>query len=259
MTPDEAYAFDCTGYLLLEDVIDPDLLDAVNAVVDGYETRAAFDDTCNRAKFPCAVNEHPLFLDLAMTPAVLARVTEMIVFPRLKSTWLDLKALGGSIGYHANHTPCNPVDAYHWQGRCCANLVTVCYALCDVPEDGAALDVIPGSHKANYPLPEDPAMLARLRRKLPLRKGSALIFSHDMNHGSRNDRDYVRRCLFTSFSTGSSAHTQGDNDLYDAAFAAAPEGSWRKYLLRRPQGDRDSYPIPSHSVLAETVPVGVCG
>jgi hypothetical protein len=87
-----------------------------------------------------------------------------------------------------------------------------------------------------------------LRIKLPLRAGSALLFSHDVNHGSKNTRNYVRRGLFTSFSPGSSAHTLGDNDLYDNLFHRSVEGSWQKYLLRRPRGDRDTYPQPKHTV-----------
>lgn len=251
MTPDECYAFDLNGYLIIENAIDPALLEELTPLVDRFEQQAQLTDEKRNAKLPAIILEHPLFLELAMSPAVISKVVDCIQFPRLKSTWLDFKAQNGSIGYHANHTPYDPVDAYYWQGRIFANLVTVCYALCDIPEDGAALDVIPGSHKANYPLPEDPETLASLRKKLPLTKGSALIFSHDMNHGSQNNRDYIRRALFTSFSTGSSAHTQGDNDLYDDLFDAAPEDSWRKYLLRRPKGDRDTYPQPAHSVLDE--------
>ncbi len=248
MSPDELYAFDLNGYLVIEDAIDPQLLDELSPVVDAWEQASALNDEKRNAKIPRIILEQPLFLEVAMSPAVIARVVKCIQFPRLKSTWLDFKAQNGGIGYHANHTPYDPVDAYYWQGHIYANLITVCYALCDIPEDGAALDVIPGSHKANYPLPTDPVTLKGLRKKLPLRKGSALIFSHDMNHGSQNNRDYVRRCLFTSFSTGSSAHTHGDAELYDDLFHDAEEGSWRKYLLRRPKGDRDSYPQPTHSI-----------
>lgn len=255
MTPDELYAFDLNGYLLVENAIDSDLLESITGLVDQCEQRVGLNETKRNERISRIVLEDPRFVEVAMTPAVVSRVIDCIQFPRIKSTWLDFKAQGGGIGYHANHTPYDPVDAYYWQGQIYANLITVCYALCDIPEDGAALDVIPGSHKANYPLPENPAMLASLRKKLPMKKGSALIFSHDINHGSENNRDYVRRCLFTSFSTGSSAHSQGDNYLYDDIFENAEEGSWRKYLFRRPQGDRDCYPQPQHRFLDEANPV----
>jgi len=254
MSSDACYEFDLNGYLILDDVVPRELLADLDPVLDRIQAEVGVGPAKPVAKLEAGIFRSPLLADLAMTPAVLERIVDLVVMPRLKSTWLDFKATGGSIGYHANHTPHNPVDAYHWQGRICASLVTVCYALVDVPEDGAALDVIPGSHKANFPLPGDPAVLARLRRKLPLRRGSALIFSHDMNHGSCNRRpDFVRRCFFTSFATGSSAHTQGDNDLYDDLHAAAPEGSWRKYLFRRPKGDRDSHPMPAHRPLDEVL------
>ncbi len=262
MTLDELYQFDLNGYLVVEDAIDHDLLGEVNRVVDRYQERegirpltpaelAAEDAKGGQAKLINLVLEDDAFLRVAMNPKVIGRIKDLIVFPRLKSTWLSLNGCNRGIGFHANHTPHDPVNAYYFQGRVCASLVTVMYALNDVPEDGGALQVIPGSHKANFPLPEDPETLKKLRIKLPVRAGSALIFSHDVNHGSNNGRNYVRRAFFTSFSPGSSAHTLGDNDLYDELFHRSPEGSWQKYLLRRPRGDRDTYPQPKHAVEEE--------
>ena len=267
MSHDDLYSFDLNGFLVVRDAVPLPLLNAANRVVDGYQARAKLTLHGDRPaggekpvyakRFEAVISEHDVFLQLAMSPAVLSRVVNFVKDPRLKSTWLDFKARLGSIGYHSNHSPYNPVDAYYFQdGRICANLVTVCYALCDIPAEGGALDVIPGSHKANFPLPQNQDALKLLRRRLPLKAGDALVFSHDINHGSCNHLDYVRRCYFTSFSTGSSAHTQGDNGLYDDLFSRAPEGSWQKYLLRRPKGDRDSYPQPAHSVEEEFAEAG---
>lgn len=261
MIPDELYAFDLNGYLVVEDAIAPDLLAEVNRVVDRYQEREGIrplppselapDAQGKQAKLINLVNEEDVFLRVAMRPKVLSRIKDLVVFPRLKSTWLSLNSYNRGISYHANHTPHDPVNAYYFQGRVCASLITVFYALGDVPLDGGALDVIPGSHKANFPLPEDPETLRALRRKLPLKAGSALMFTHDLNHGSHNRRNYVRRGFFTSFSPGSSAHTLGDNDLYEDLFQRSPEGSWQKYLLRRPRGDRDTYPQPKHAIEEE--------
>jgi ectoine hydroxylase-related dioxygenase (phytanoyl-CoA dioxygenase family) len=253
----QLYQLDLNGYVVVENAIEPELLKRVNALADDYERRAGIYKTQGegethdkgerlKVRFSRIVLEHPDFLAVAMNPKVISLLDHLIVDPRMKSTWLDFAGKGGAIGYHSNHTPINPVDAYFYSaGRVVANLVTVSYALQDVPLDGAALDVIPGSHKANYPLPTDPEILRSLRRQLPLKAGSALVFSHDMNHGSMNNLDYVRRCLFSSFSTGSSANSQGEDGLYEQLFESSPEGSWQKYLLRRPKGDRDSYPRPA--------------
>lgn len=263
---DLLYRFDLNGFLVVEDAIDAGTLAEINALADGYEARAGiyndqedgegevFDEGPRlKVRFSRIILDHPAFLRAAMNPRVTSLIPHLIVMPRMKSTWLDFAGRGGSIHYHSNHMPVNPVDVYFYSGRIVANLVTVCYALQDVPLDGAALDVIPGSHKANFPLPRDPEVLKGLRRQLPLKAGSALVFSHDMNHGSSNGLDYVRRCLFSSFSTGSSANSQGEDGLYDPLFASSPEGSWQKYLLRRPKGDRDSYPEPQHSRWDEMV------
>lgn len=253
------YQFDLNGFVVVHNALAPDLLVELNSIADGYEARAGIyansgegetQDKGARLKvrFSRIVLDHPAFLRAAMNPRVTALLDQLIVMPRMKSTWLDFAGRGGSIHYHSNHVPIDPVDLYSFDGgRIVANLVTVCYALRDVPEGGAALEVLPGSHKANFSLPDDPAMLQSMRHELPLKAGSALLFSHDINHGSTNRLDYVRRCLFSSFSTGSSANSQGEDGLYDELFAASPEGSWQKYLLRRPKGDRDSYPMPEHS------------
>lgn len=254
----QLYQFDLNGFVVVEDAIEAGLLQEVNALVDGYEKRAGIytpqgegethDEGARlKVRYSRIVLENPAFLKVAMNPKVITLIDHLIVDPRMKSTWLDFAGKGGAIGYHSNHTPMNPVDAYFFSGRVTANLVTVVYALQDVPLNGAALDVIPGSHKANYPLPTDPNVLRSIRRQLPLKAGSALVFSHDMNHGSKNNLDYVRRCMFSSFSTGSSANSQGEDGLYNQLFENSPENSWQKYLLRKPKGDRDSYPRPDHT------------
>ena len=262
MNPDELYQFDLNVYLVVEDALDTQILAAVNRVVDRVaereNVRPLSDEEMHtegeqgaQSKVINIVHEDPAFLRAALNPKIISRIADLVVFPRLKSTWLSLNSYGRGIGFHANHTPHDPVNAFYFQNRVCCSLVTVMYALNDVPEDGGALQVIPGSHKSNFPLPEDPKLLEKLRVRLPLRAGSALLFTHDINHGSRNEKNYVRRGLFTSFSPGSSAHTLGDNDLYDDLFHQQGEGSWAKYLLRHPRGDRDTYPQPRHRVQEE--------
>ncbi|WP_127585621.1 phytanoyl-CoA dioxygenase family protein [Paenibacillus koleovorans] len=256
----DLYSFDLNGYLIVEDAVDPDVLDEVNRLVDRIQsdlglTAAGMMTAEGKQVYTHRINniifQDPAFLALAMSPKVLGKVANFVKYPRVKSTWLDFKAKGGGIGFHSNHTPYTPVDAYlchNYQIHC--NLLTVCYALCDIPLEGAALEVIPGSHKSNFPMPDDD-QLQRVRVKRPLKKGSALLFSHDTNHGSFNSLDYVRRTMFTSFSTGFSANTLGDDSLYDSLFDGAPEGTWEKYMLRRPKGDRDTYPQPTHRISHE--------
>lgn len=287
LTPEDKYAFDLRGYLVVENAIEPSLLEEANRAADRYLAKSEvtsefqYDETGralnNARRFDAVLNEEEVFRHLTMSPEVIGRVVEFIQFPRVKSNWLDFKGPGGRISFHGNHTPYNPVDAFYVQnGEIFANLVTVCFALEDIPPGGGALQVIPGSHKANFPLPEEQderskyqgnrprgieavrptkdAMFAeKLRVELPLKKGSALIFSHDMNHGSENGLKYIRRAMFTSFSTGTSTNTKGGQELYQKVFEESPEGSWQKYLFRAPKGDRDTYPIPQRTVLEEVL------
>jgi ectoine hydroxylase-related dioxygenase (phytanoyl-CoA dioxygenase family) len=257
----ELYQFDLNGYLVVEDAVDAAVMEAANRKVDLMQAQLGMtvggidlgpgQESRKNYRTDNVIMQDPAFLAMAMSPKVLAKIANFIKYPRLKSTWFDFKAQGGGIGFHSNHTPYTPVDAYmchNYQIHC--NLVTVCYALCDIPLGGAALEVIPGSHKANFPLPDD-EFQKKMRVQVPMKKGSALIFTHDMNHGSFNTLPYVRRALFASFSTGFSTNTLGDDTLYQELFEQAPEDTWHKYLLRRPKGDRDTYPQPQHRITEE--------
>lgn len=253
---EQLYAFDLRGYLLVENVINKETLEEANRIADRYENldpttgKPNFNNP-NVYRFPKIVLDERLFLEIALSKKIIKLLPDLIIDPRLKSTWLDFKKKGGGISFHSNHTPYNPVEAYHFHHRIMANLVTVCYAFKDIPENGGALEVIPGSHKSNFEIPSDETLLKELRIKLPMKAGSALIFSHDINHGSLNDSLNIRRCLFTSFGTTSSANTQGDDTLYDSVFSSMPENSFEKFLVRRPAGDGRGYNIKINAQMDE--------
>jgi ectoine hydroxylase-related dioxygenase (phytanoyl-CoA dioxygenase family) len=106
--------------------------------------------------------------------------------------------------------------------------------------------VIPGGHKANFPLPPN-ADLSDMEVEIPMRAGSVLLFTHDMYHASLNTSDKVRRVVIFTYCPGVISNTYGGyggNALYERLFEKASEGSWLKYLLRRPNGGGDSYPKP---------------
>ena len=80
-------------------------------------------------------------------------------------------------------------------GQIECNLITVMYQLTDVgPDDGGTL-VIPGSHKAFFNMPDDVRSLqanerfgadtgGTLVRPVPMKAGSALIFTEALSHGA---------------------------------------------------------------------------
>lgn len=260
MTPEELYRYDVNGYLYIEDAIAPDYLGRLNERLDVY-LAAHPNPSGPSMNFDDPVNHDETFVDLIVNPRVLPYIVEMVDCPRLKSTWVAFKWKGGwARDIRSTHTPSCTCNFYHFNGgRIYHNLFQVFYAMRDIGPGEGGLRVIPGSHKANFPLPVDadrlrqpvqsvPALpnpaLSDMEVEIPMKAGSVLLFTHDMYHASLNASDKVRRVIIFTYCPGVIANTYGGDTLYQCLFEKAPEGSWLKYLLRRPNGGGDSYPKP---------------
>jgi hypothetical protein len=272
MTPSELYRYDLRGYLYIENAIEPNLLKRLNERMDFWQAEgrrlldtharatskpkldwrinlgwdAATSTVRPQVEFYDIVNQDEAFVDLIVNPRVLPYIDEMVQNPRLKSNWLALKWKGGRARDTSNHTPSSTCNFYHFNGgRIYHNLFQVFYAISDVPPRGGGMRLIPGSHKANIPLPKDDG-LEDLEVEIPMRAGSVLLFSHDVYHASLNTTDTVRRVAIFTYCPGVIANSWAEpgNTMYDRLFERAPEGSWMKYLLRRPQGAGETYSKP---------------
>ena len=272
MTAEELYRYDLRGYQYIENAIEPNLLKRLNARMDVWqgEARKLLDAHAGAASRPTLdwrvnigwdgaastvrpqvefwdiVNQDEAFADLAANPRVLPYIDEMVQTPRLKSNWLALKWKGGRARDTSNHTPSSTCNFYHFNGgRIYHNLFQVFYAISDVPPGGGGMRLIPGSHKANIPLPAGDS-LEELEVEISMKAGSVLLFSHDVYHASLNTTDTVRRVAIFTYCPGVITNSWADpgDAMYDRLFDQAPEGSWRKYLLRRPNGYKEMYPKP---------------
>ena len=251
MTPAELYRYDVNGYILLKGAIAPDELLRLNREIDAWEERAAADFRAKaegenaEVRYDDIVNQEPSLVDLAAHPVLLPYLVEMVERPRLKSTWIAFKWRGGETKLHSNHTPSITHNFYHFNGQIRHNLLNVMYAMHDIAPGGGGLQVMPGTHKANYPRPPGDG-LEDMLVELPMQAGDALLFSHDMAHCSRNASDAVRRTVMYTYCPGVIANSFGGDRLYDEIFAAAPEDSWLKYLTRRANGFKETYPQPEY-------------
>lgn len=258
-TATDLFAFDLNGYLVIDNAIDSEHLAALQAELPRWQAEAEAERVSptrehlsvkqdgREVKLVDVVHHEPLVHPLITNPRLLPLLDAVIPSLRFKSSWLDFKWPGAGTRHHSHHTPFDGADHYVFHGgRICAQTVTVCYALADIgPEDGA-LEVIPGSHKSNFPLPPDPDPF---RQRLPLKAGQAVVFCHNLNHGSMNRGSLVRKALFTSFCSSFLANSYGGDQLYADLFAAAEPGSWQQWLLRAPNGAhqtcrRPAGPIP---------------
>ena len=238
-----------TLYLLLEGAIAPDELARLNARIDVWEERA-LEVFCAKSagenqevRYDDVVNQEESLVELAANPVVLPHIREMVERPRLKSTWIAFKWRGGQTALHSNHTPSVTCNFYHFNGQIRHNLLNLMYALHDIEPGGGGLKVVPGSHKANYPSARGDDV-SDLLVELSMKAGDVLLFSHDIAHCSKNESDDIRRTVMYTYCPGVIANSFGGDGLYERIFEAAPEGSWLKYLTRRPNGFRETYPQP---------------
>ncbi|MFT5368227.1 MAG: ectoine hydroxylase-related dioxygenase (phytanoyl-CoA dioxygenase family) [Candidatus Latescibacterota bacterium] len=256
MTPEELYRYDLNGYLLLRGAIDPDTLRYLNKQIDVWEEKAQ-DDFCAKSeganpevRYDDIVNQEAVLIPLAANPKVVPYIVEMMEKPRLKSTWIAFKWRGGETRLHSNHTPSVTHNFYHFNGQIRHNLLNLMYAMHDIEPGGGGLKVIPGSHKANYPRTRgDDA--SDLLVELSMKAGDVLLFSHDMGHCSLNESDAIRRTVMYTYCPGVISNSFGGDTLYDRIFEAADEGSWLKYLTRRPNGFLETYPQPNLSTICK--------
>ncbi len=257
MTPAEMYDYDLKGYLLLEDAIQPNDLASLQERMAFWEAQARKELEKNpRPENPSVmvsdiVNKDPAFVDLITNPEVLPYIDAMVDHPRLKSTWIAYKWKGGWARDRSNHTPTRTTNFYHFNGgRIYHNLFQVFYALRDIEPGEGGLKLIPGSHKANLPLPDD-TYLGHMEVEIPMKAGSVLLFSHDMYHSSLNTSDKVRWAVIFTYCPSVITNSYSGDGLYDKLFEKALERSWLKYLLRRPHGFKETYPRPEGRAYTE--------
>jgi hypothetical protein len=249
VTDAEKYRYDVEGCLLVRGAIPRDELASLRPVIDTWLERAAVDFRAKsegenaEVRYDDVVNQEAALVALAANPRVLPYLVEMIEKPRLKSTWIAFKWRGGETRIHSNHTPSVTHNFYHFDGRIRHNLLNLMYAMDDIAPGGGGLKTIPGSHKANYPRPSR-EHVADMLVEHPMRAGDVLLFTHDMAHCSLNESDAVRKTVMYTYCPGVIANSFGGDSLYDRIHGEAPEGSWLKYLTRRPNGFQETYPQP---------------
>src|SRR5947208_12755955 len=97
-------------------------------------------------------------------------------------------------------------------GRIRCGLTVVSWALTDANEGDGGFACIPGSHKANFPMPREVARLetdVRVARQVVHRAGSAVIFTETLAHGTLPWRaPYERRSILYKYSPGALSYSR---------------------------------------------------
>lgn len=223
MNDEDKYLFDLQGYLVLEDVLSADDVAAINGQLDshrlwdgenklGFDTVKRYNDFLINAGY-LHMQERPM-RSLVAHPPMIPYLSGVLGedFRYDEGEVLFARKGAGSLILHGGGTPWEPELGYGFRdGRIWGGHVIVAFCLTDALDDQGGFAVVPGSHKANFPLPKDFALWKKTGpwlRRVPVKAGSAIIFTDSVTHGSWPwEADFERRVVFCRYTGGSSRHT----------------------------------------------------
>lgn len=212
MNEDQKYLFDVTGYLVLEDLLSRGhcerLIDVVKRIAATPLERLPVGvrhSTPSPGEISVGdlTSADPLFADLIDLPPVIDILKE-IIDPqlRLEIAYARIRRRGyKGLDLHGGGDGVDPIFTYrHFNGKIFSAHTVVAFNLTDVSEEEGGFVCIPGSHKANFPLPqnrrdfENGKIDTSLLRSVPCKAGSAVIFTEALSHGAtpwNSDRERV--------------------------------------------------------------------
>ena len=230
----ERWAFDTYGYLLLEDVMDDDWIDAATAGIDANLDRMVYrgvgdkmDGDVTLADIPGAPTisgtgrpdlrglfELPAphnapFLRMLAHPAIIQRLNWMIGAGYKVTQNTALCHVKGSSGQMLHAGNANPTDiGKHYEmvnGRAhTRSAINVAWQLNDVGPDDGGFVIVPGSHKSCYPMPQSVRVCNERApiRHVSIRRGSVLFFlAGAVCHGAyRWEAESPRRTALLTYS-----------------------------------------------------------
>jgi ectoine hydroxylase-related dioxygenase (phytanoyl-CoA dioxygenase family) len=223
MTDREKYLYDINGYLVVRDFLTPEEVDRLNAAFDANRDRMREDGNSNTGGSPTLAGHKRGYFDgmLAWEPPWCDPFRELLVHPKAVPY---LNTLHGR-GWRMDHSPFalfstrgaeglilhGPghhyfgLAAYHYKnGQMRTGMVVFQYQLADVNEGDGGFCCVPGSHKANYPLPREIQLWQQdqdLVLNVACKKGDLLIFDEATTHGTLPWRaGHERRSLLYRYS-----------------------------------------------------------
>jgi len=210
VTEEERYLFDLSGYLVVRDALTAGQVAVLNTIMD-QRIRDEVDPTAGRHRFfgqETLLSWGQPYRDLIDHARILPYLHEFIGGdPRLDHDYADIirRGVGETGSLHGGHAPFDECFFYaHRDGRIRCGLTVVAYNLQDVHPGDGGFGCVPGSHKANFPLPPGWHNLDRPGdhvRAVAAPAGSAVIFTEALTHGTLPWRGaQERRTVFYKYS-----------------------------------------------------------
>jgi hypothetical protein len=225
MTEKERYLFDLQGFITVPNALSSTQIEELNATLDRQISQHVKPNE-SQHRFAHILPWGKPFRQLIDNPLITPYLDELIGTDfRLDHDYADMiRRADGPIGttLHGGGTPYDPCMFFHQHnGRMYNGLTVVAYNLKDVNPGDGGFGCVPGSHKSNYPFPEE---WRDLKTMHPFMKavtgpaGTAVLFTEALTHGTlpwtgKNER----RTLFFKYSPPAiSWHAQFyDASLYD--------------------------------------------
>jgi ectoine hydroxylase-related dioxygenase (phytanoyl-CoA dioxygenase family) len=183
LTAQQRYFFDLNGYLVLEGVVGVDDVAYMSSLIEAQRLSSPSQSIESQRFGDEFLRWDRVFRDLLDHDAVLPILRDLVGdHVRLDHAYGILMAPNTSgLGLHGGGTPLDPSQYYlHRGGRMYNGLTTVTWSLVDSEPGQGGFGCIPGSHKAEEPLP--PEIPTAWIREVPLRAGSVLIFTEALTH-----------------------------------------------------------------------------
>lgn len=191
MNDHDLYLFDLQGFLTVPNALSTAQLKELNAILDEHVTQDVPPDAQSH-RFGGLLDWGPAYRALinppSITPYLEAFVNRQF---RLDHVYADIIRGGrGPIGtrLHGGATPFDAAQYYHYHnGRIYNGLTVVAYNLHDVNPGDGGTGCVPGSHKSNFPYPDDwreTDTLQPFMRAITGPAGAAIIFTEALTHGT---------------------------------------------------------------------------
>ena len=216
MTEVEQYLFDLQGYLIVEDVLDAEAVAELNRLIDAQEMGADVEQAQGRLHTGGFLTWGRPFVDLLDHERIMPLLKVILGDGfRLDHYYaIYLEAGAERLGLHGGNTPYDPPEYYHFRnGQMYNGLTVVSWNLADTGPKQGGFCCIPGSHKVNYPCPQEirEAHVEAGCVVVPEAKaGSVVIFTEALTHGTAPwQAVHQRRSLLFKYSPGQQSWSKG--------------------------------------------------
>ena len=190
MTEEQKFVFDVQGYLVVEGVLSPEQIETMVADMERQGIREPENDP-GKSRFGGFLRWGEAWRGLIDHPRIFPILTELLGRKfRLDHAYGMAMRAGGERSGEGLHHQAGMFDYgcfYVTHGQTMHNgLIVVSWALTDIEPGMGGFCCIPGSHKAQFPMPAQWFGLNYnpMVRQVPQRAGDVLIFTESLTHGT---------------------------------------------------------------------------